>query len=174
MRSAPALKALSFGTDDLFLTDSPSYFAYAASNPLSFRDPLGLALVPQPFWMRCSRDLHARRVEGHNRFPGQGQPNDFLRHCTVSCEAADGTCGRFATRLAGAVNELQGLWLDIWNRQTGAFQFQDFQFNEGGLWCQGNRESCSSCEDCCRRIAPAFLLPLSAAPPPPGMIFGGP
>jgi len=164
------------GATLLFIKNlTPASYEYAAANPVVYEDPHGLQAGLQGaaigrFLGACADDLDRRRALGHQRFPRQ--PNDFMRHCTVSCESADGICGRLLTRIAGVVNEAQGLIIDIANRQTGAFEFEDFQFNEAGLWCQANRGDCS-CEDCCRKAGSAFPSPTTTQPPP-GSISGGP
>jgi len=153
---------------------STGSFEYAEANPLVYEDARGLLPVgPQAYYARrffraCADELDRRRSQGHQRFPGQA--NDFMRHCVVSCEAADGICGRQLTRLAGAVNEAQGIIIDIRNMQTGAFEFEDFRSNEEGLWCQAHRGWCS-CETCCMKRE-SINIPATRSQPFTG--FGGP
>ncbi len=104
-------------------------------------------------------DIQKRRADGHQRFPGE--ENSRMRHCTVSCEAAQ-FWGKPLVRFAGGANEIQGFvrWdiLNIWSRITGkspwAFQFDDLANNEQGFACvdrlaSGNDKQCTTCEECC-------------------------
>jgi RHS repeat-associated protein len=132
-----------------------SYYEYASSNPQRLIDPLGLYGAPNlgGYQLRvCYDDLHRRRIQGHQRFPGDA--NDFMRHCTVTCEAAaQGPCHPLTVRFGGVMNEIQGLLIDILHRQTGAFEFEDFMSNEQGLACAAGAGACS-CEQCCRNAQP--------------------
>ncbi|HEX7152530.1 MAG TPA: RHS repeat-associated core domain-containing protein [Thermoanaerobaculia bacterium] len=156
--------------DPLGQWDGPNLHAYVKGRPTTRADRLGLAAGFDPamrsigptgdvlsHWAdRFRDDLQQRRGDGHRRFPGE--PNSAMRHCTISCETAD-VWGRPLARMAGAVNEAQGLvrWdiPNIFNRLSGAtqwaFQPGDFGHNERGFRCLSSVRSgaCRSCEECC-------------------------
>jgi RHS repeat-associated protein len=152
-----------FITEDPILShENSNLYAYVNNNPIMFVDPEGLQGWPNPGnasadrGMRMYEDIGRRRVNGHNRFPGEG--NSFMRHCTVSCEIGmHWSVGE--ARAFGVGNEFQGfIWHDLFrlpSRISGetpwAFQLDDFAANEKGFSCVSMVRSgqCGSCEECC-------------------------
>jgi RHS repeat-associated protein len=144
-----------------FMTEDPAGFAggdynlytYVRNSPANFTDPTGAILIPvgatAAGWMAwcyaCGRRAYNVGAAQYGRIPGQrGDPNNFMRHCTTSCNAKK-NCGEICSTMLG--------W---WNEVLGSNSPNDYQANEMGLRCP---DSCQlngeqSCDDCCRRHAP--------------------
>ena len=138
---------------------SSNVYGYVSGQPISRIDPDGraeLGLIATVAAVSATAilgnyaymDLHALRSSLQQQYPGHGR-NDSLRHCVASCVAAH-RFGEGIARLAGFLNELNGLWIDLRNQQEGAFELQDLWHNEIGfaLSIAPDEESCyRSCTD---------------------------
>jgi RHS repeat-associated protein len=151
--------------------DESDLFVYVENNPINQIDSLGLVAIRPPidprnyswiYWKDFYNYCYAWRIWGHQRYPLE--PNSSMRHCVVSCVIAS-KYGSGHTRLAGAANEIEGLFKydipDICGRLRGqrpwAFQWQDFKDNERGIEC-AKKNKCNdkqetvleNCTKCCQ------------------------
>jgi len=145
--------------DPIGETGGINLYRYAANDPLKYTDPSGLEIFPNgvpspdpgsvPTPLDIYDDLHDLRSQLRQEF-GAGAANDDMRHCVAACIAAK-RYGTGISRLAGVVNELEGLILDIRFRQTGAFQPSDLRRNEQGIDASRQAASESECRENCKK-----------------------
>jgi RHS repeat-associated protein len=138
-----------------------NFYTYVRNRPTVWMDPFGLQAGPGlgPVWDLYSFYMYwdyAYRRPGHERFPGANNPNAFIRHCVISCEAAQNE-GSGTARGAGAANEIQGfVFIDIPQVMRGgrvtAFGFDDLFANEVGIACS-EKAGQPDCEEACVEAA---------------------
>jgi len=84
--------------------------------------PFGSSQVADSECDGCRKCLEGIRDQGghRNRYPGEDPYNNFMRHCTSSCDAANG-CGLLCGYAGGWGNEWAGVfgWNDVWANQVG-------------------------------------------------------